>query len=186
MSETFEVTDAERSDFDRAQAITAAAGQKIADLAAEGKIETAPRNPNLVAFIAPVERNLRKLVQIGKPVSFVDKDSPRGQKMVERDGDIFLEFKEGLVILDRRNDEDQVRIKWCEENPDVCRNARDPMTEAWAAMKMGQQPLNWRDAVLPRSMDVDKALRGDPAGYAQSGSLVDQANKYLDEAEASA
>lgn len=134
-----------------------------------------------VAFVAPVQRWYRVLVNPNntKPVSFPDKDSPRGQKMVERDNDVFLEFKDGIAVLDPNDAEDILRIEWCEAHEDVCRNANDPMTEAWASMKEAQTATAQRDPILPPSMDINAALRGDPAGYSQPGSTVERAKESL-------
>lgn len=136
-----------------------------------------------VAYIAPVNRWYRVLTnpKDTKPVSFPDKDSPRGQKMVERDNDIFLEFRDGMVILDPNDEEDAVRIAWCEANPEICRNARDPMTEPWAAMKEAQTAYAHRDPVLSPSMNVEAALRGESGGWKQGGSTTERAIQSLEQ-----
>lgn len=143
-----------------------------------------PAPGRYVAFLSPVEKNTRFLIKGGKVVSFPDKDSPRGQKEVGRDGDLWVEFHDGIGIFDTEDAADRARIEWCAANPAICRDVSDPMTEAWAELKQGQQPLAWRDAVIARSMDIDAALRGDPSGYARAGSQADRARKQVAEANA--
>lgn len=133
-----------------------------------------------IVFLAPTEKNTEYLIQPGKPLSFPDKDSPRGQKMVEREGDVFVRFVDGFAAFDSRTEDGVACIKWCYAHPDICRDALDPMTEAWVMFKEGQTPLANREAIIPKGMNVDAALRGDPSGYARTGSMVDRAKKFLE------
>jgi len=137
-----------------------------------------------VAYIAPVAKNRRFLVAAGAVLAFPDKDSPVGRKMVEREGDVWIQFRDGLVVLDREDPNFQVLNTWCESRPDICRNAMDPMTEAWAAMKEGQLDLRHRDAVIAKSLDVDAVLKGDARGFTRAGSPTTKAREYVEQANA--
>jgi hypothetical protein len=113
------------------------------------------------AFVAPIEKNTRFLVKAGTPLTVNDPNSPRGKRMYEREGDVWVEFIDGIVVL---NPEDTLAIAWCEENPAICRDIFDPMTEAWAYMKEMQVPTANQEARLPGSIDVEAILRGDARG----------------------
>ncbi len=188
MSENLDATtEARMADVGRKNAAAELAQTTLAAAIADGKVVPAEIDSGrYVAFIAPIEKNTRILITTGKPISFPDKDSPRGQKMVERDGDVWVEFHDGIIVLDTKDETDLQRVNWCLANPSICRDATDPMTEAWSVLKEGQSPLAWRDSIIAQSMDVDKALRGDPAGFSRAGSAAERARKSVAEANASA
>lgn len=180
-------TEARLADVHAKNEVAAHAQETLSKLIESGALKEseAPVKGRFVAFLAPVEKNSQFLIQAGKVVSFPDKDSPFGQKLVHRDGDIFVAFHDGIAVFDLTDEEDVKRALWCEQNPNVCRNVSDPMTEAWAELKAGQQPLAGRDAVIPQSLDVDRALLGDPSGYSRVGSQAQRAREQLAESNAS-
>lgn len=67
-----------------------------------------------------------------------------------REGDVWAQFSNGVLVTD-----DPTVISWCEAHPKVCRDARNPLTQAWAAIKEMQARVNNRDAVLDGSLDAD-------------------------------
>jgi len=182
-----ETTEARLADAARKNTVVEQAQTALKKAIDEGKVVVDDiEKGRYVAFVAPVEKNTRFLIKAGKPVSFADKDSPRGQKMVGRDGDLWVEFHDGILVLDTDDETDCLKVLWCVEHKAVCRDANDPLTEAWLVLKEGQSPLAWRDAVISQSMDVDKALQGDPAGFSRAGSAAERARKHVAEANASA
>lgn len=159
-----------------------------ADLAAD---LTAARigelKPGRVAFVAPVHKNDTILIHPGKPTLCVaGGDTPAvpgmaypGGTEVRRLGDVFVQFIHGIAIFDPQDETDQLRIAWCEAHPETCRNAIDPMTDTWAAMKEGQTPLKDKEPGFDPSLDVDAVMRGDYSSFARSGSLASQARAIL-------
>lgn len=179
-----ETTQARLADTERKNRAAEAAQVTLQKIATDGAVVAEEEPDRYIGFYAPVEKNTRVLVQAGKELSFPDKDSPRGRKLVEREGDIFVEFHDGVVVLDTEVAEDLVRLKWCLEHPETCRPTADPMTEAWAVLKEGQQPLAGRDAVIAQSMDVDRVIKGDPAGFAKPNSTLERVRSQLAQANA--
>lgn len=179
MSETLEATAEEREASLAARAAQAAAAANFAEAVASGQV--APAEPTgRVAFVAPVEANTKYIVKAGKPLAFPDKDSPRGQKMVEREGDIVVQFHDGLLVLDPAEEGFEEQLAWCEAHPEVCRNVSDPMAEVWFNMKQAQLDMSNREATMPKGVDIEAALRGDPRGYSTPGSITDRARKHLE------
>jgi hypothetical protein len=131
----------------------------------EAGLTSAPADassPRVIAFVAPVEKNTRFLVTAGKPLTVNDPNSPKGKRMYEREGDVFVEFVSGICVLTPGVND--VEIAWCNAHPEICRDASDPMTEAWLYLKEQQVATASKDAGLPSSIDIEALLRGDARG----------------------
>ena len=143
--------------------VTAQVKEKLSGLVASGAVDLTADTPgNYRAFIAPVEKFTRFLVKAGKPKAIRDPNSPTGERLVSRDGDIFVEFQDGIAVFNVDDTEDAVKISWCVEHPKICRDIDDPFTEAWAYMKEMQQETSTAGKRLPESIDLEAILRGDP------------------------
>jgi|SRR3990170_2555228 len=122
-------------------------------------------------FVAPAHKNSKFLARPGK---FVRANPAQGRPLDERDGDIWVEFTGGYVILG-----DPDAISWCEERPHICRDVMDPKTEAWAALIEGQLNTSTRQPSIPTTLDVDAVLRGEVTELGQADSLVSRARAAL-------
>lgn len=158
-------------------AAMARAQTAIAERLVSGPAAVAPvEGEKLRAFVAPVEKNTRFLVVAGKPLTVNDPNSPRGKRMYEREGDVWVEFTDGLCVL--TPDQTQ-ELAWCESNPEICRDVSDPMTEAWAYMKEMQVPTASQDARLPASINIEAILRGDSSGSQAPHQTVQRARERV-------
>ncbi len=72
---------------------------------------------------------------------------------VRRDGDIWADFTEGVLVT-----KDPQVIAWCEANAKICRDASDPRTKMWVQMKNMQTQTPSRDVTLDPTIDVDAEL----------------------------
>lgn len=178
-----EVSQAAQLQADRA-AIKERAMENLAKLGGEGRLK-GEGNVKTVAFFAPVEKNTRYLVKAGEPEVIKDPNSPRGTRMTERFGDVWLQFIDGIAVLNMEDKEDQQRIEWCASHPEICRNIEDPMTEAWAYMKELQKPTSWRDATLNPNINIERLLQGDAGGNTVRHSTVDHAREQVAKANES-
>ena len=104
-------------------------------------------------FVACKEfENSKFLAIAGTPVKMPPHPgmSPGITPYSNRAGDKFVKFSGGVLVT---NDENA--IAWCEAHPQVCRDADDPRTQGWVTMKEMQTDIAARDAMLPKSVDVD-------------------------------
>jgi hypothetical protein len=77
--------------------------------------------------------------------------TPIGIKpLSHREGDVWVQFSNGVLVT-----KELAVIKWCAEHPKICRDAKDPRTPGWVAMKDMQARIATRDATLPGDVDVD-------------------------------
>lgn len=111
--------------------------------------------------------NLKKLVTVGKVVSFPNPLSPMGVNDRKRDGDIWVKFKEGLLVTKVPE-----VIEWCLRHPDVCRPSEDPTTAAWLNLKNAQTPRANSEATLGPEMNVDKLFEAAGAGEALGDAVL--------------
>lgn len=169
---------AESSLIAQRAAIRDRAAENLAKLGGEGRIK-GENNAHVRAFFAPVDKNTRFLVKEGKYESIKDPNSPRGTRLTERDGDIWLQFIDGIAVMDTTKAEDQVRLAWCEANPAICRDIEDPMTEAWAYMKELQYPTATHDSRLSPNINIERLLTGDPSGNTVRHRTVDHAREQV-------
>jgi hypothetical protein len=171
-----EITEAQRGKVAQSAAAMEKAKAIIAEKLASGVV-TVPEEDadNRRCFIAPVEKNTRYLVSAGKINHIVDPNSPTGRRDTYRNDEVWVEFHDGLVVLEAGTDDKQ--IEWCEANPAICRDIMDPMTEAWAFMKEAQEDLAYRERVLPKNLDIDASLMGRAGGVPHSG--VQRAKEHL-------
>jgi len=158
-----EVAEQAKDAVSRAE-VTAKVKEKLADLVTSGKVDLESDIPtgNYRAFVAPVDKFTKFLVKAGKIRSIRDPNSPTGQRDVARDGDIFVEFQDGIAVFSADDTSDMVKIAWCEAHPKICRDIDDPYTEAWAYMKELQQETSTAGKRLPESINLEGILRGDP------------------------
>jgi hypothetical protein len=121
------------------------------------------------SFVAPAHPNGKFMVKPGK---LIQAPSPDGPRDIRREGDIWAKFSGGVLITD----EPEV-IAWCEKHPDICRDAFDPQTEVWVALREAQRETATRGASLPPSLDVAKLLQGDMSGLGDLSSLTRHARR---------
>ena len=139
------------------------------------------------AFIAPVHKNTKFLIEPGKPtITAAGSDMPAVAGMnypqgteIRRLGDVFIQFVGGICILDPDDPHYSRQLQWCEEHPEIARDAKDPTTDTWAVMKEGQTPLKDREPGFDPSVDVDAVMRGDMSSFARAGSIAAQARAIL-------
>jgi len=131
------------------------------------KVETEKR-----VFVSPEQLNSEFLVVAGELVTAGANAFSGGLPIaMRRDGDVFAKFTNGILATD-----DPDIIAWCEANPDICRDAADPQTEAWAMLKDMQLETSSKESTLPRNANIDAMLRGEsPTGGPES--LVTRARK---------
>lgn len=130
-------------------------------------------------FVSPQQKDTSFLVKPGTLVSFRDPNSPTGTRDVRRDGDIWAVFTGGYLVTS-----DSLVIAWAEAHPDICRDARDPRTAAWAALKERQMPAGNREALIEPSMDIDGIVFGDRSEAL--GTFAPQKSRVLSDALAAA
>lgn len=97
----------------------------------------------------------------------------------KRVGDIKARFAGSLLIIDPNTVEGQVVLEWAERHPDICRDAMDPSTDVWMAMKESQLNTAVREPSMPTNIDVDAVLRGDLSGFQERGSVAARARSLL-------
>ena len=128
----------------------------------------APRPSALRVFVSPGHLNLRLLIRAGTLVKVPSANGPWDHS---RTGDVWLEFREGIVRLDPADELDQLRIEWCEglgRARDICRDIDDPQTAMWVHLVEQKNPTSRRDATLPANLDVEGVLDGDLTSLGQS------------------
>jgi len=160
------------------QAVTASAkelaGQPITTMPEEVR-------QGKVVFVAPVEKNTRFLVKAGKMVRFRDPNSPSGYRDAAREGDIWAQFSNGVLVTDVPE-----VIAWCLENKEICRPADDPRTAAWAQLKEKQVPTAESPPQIDPGFDVEGTIFGEETGKplfpVKEGSLVERARKAAEQA----
>ena len=121
-------------------------------------------------FVSPAHKNCRFLAKAG---TVVKQPSPQGPWDHSRDGDVWVQFSNGYVVVTG----DKHVIAWCEAHTDVCRDAFAPETEAWAALTEATLETSTESAKLPKNTDIEKLLSGEAQGLADSDSLVSQARR---------
>lgn len=140
------------------------------------------------AFIAPAHKEHNFLIVGGKETLVIAGTNipvTPGQAVqhateVGRIGDVRLRFNGGIALIDPETMEGKVQLEWALAHPDICRDAvNDPMVEIWASLKEGQLNKMDREPSIPRGMDVDKVLKGDMSGFAESGSIASRARGIL-------
>jgi hypothetical protein len=138
-------------------------------------------------FISPRARNFRKLIQPGRPtvvyagtkIAAIAGQPAAGGTEIARIGDIFAHFVGGVMVVDPTTDNGKVILAWAEKNPDLCRDAMDPTSEVWAALKTAQLNLAHKEPSMAQNLDVDRMLSGDYSGFTERDSLVAKARKVL-------
>ncbi len=179
-----EVAEQAKDAVSRAE-VTAKVKEKLADLVTSGKIDLEADAPsgNYRAFVAPVEKFTKFLVKAGKTKAIRDANSPTGQRDVSREGDIFVEFQDGIAVFNADDPIDMVKIAWCVDHAKICRDIDDPYTEAWAYMKELQQETSTAGKRLPESINLEGILRGDPNSGKVPHDAVGRARKQKDQME---
>ena len=127
-----------------------------------------PSSSSLRVFVSPGHLNLRLLIRAGTLVKVPSANGPWDHS---RTGDVWLEFREGIVRLDPADELDQLRIEWCEGSGrarDICRDIDDPQTAMWVHLVEQKNPTSRRDATLPSNLDVEGVLDGDLSSLGQS------------------
>jgi len=132
-------------------------------------------------FVAPIEKNTKYLVKAGTMVRFRDPNSPTGMRDAAREGDIWAQFSNGVLVTDIPE-----VIAWCLGNKDICRPADDPRTAAWAQLKERQVPTAERESQLDPGFDVEATIFGEetdkPLFPVKEGSLVERAREAQERA----
>lgn len=160
-----------------AQATAEAQAQVLVDAIRQGKM----------AFISPSAKTYRKLVKPGRVTAcypgtqlpiIPGAPSQNGVDMT-RVGDIWATFSGGMLIVGPQDENGVEIIEWASSHPDVCRDAMDPSTETWAAMRGSQLNMADREPSLPTNIDVDAVLRGDFSGFSEFESVTQRARRML-------
>lgn len=116
-------------------------------------------------FVAAREHSQgRFLVKPGKLVTIapLPGSTPGILPAITREGDVWASFSGGVLTTN-----DERVIAWCENHPKVCRDATNPTTPGWAALKDLQARVATRDVTLPPDVDVD-AMFDFPEALGQS------------------
>lgn len=136
------------------------------------------RETGFRAFVFPTKQFHKELVKAGvEPPPEVVIRNPA--QLSRRTGDVFLEVSGGICILDPRQPGFSEKLAWCEEHPELCRDAFDPKTVIWASMKQSQTDTMYKDASLPKNVNVDKLVDGDFSQLLPEDSLVARAQQQL-------
>ena len=157
---------------------------KIAELRASGLAEAIQGGKR--AFVSGTVKTFRQLVQGGKPTTvyqgtempFLGGQAPAGVE-TRRLGDIFARFTGGILVVDPATEEGAIITAWCEAHPEVCRDATDPQTDVWVALKESQQNTSLKEPSLAPDMDIDKVMAGDYSGFGNTGSVGARARQIL-------
>lgn len=139
------------------------------------------------AFVSYSKVNATVLVRVGKTtlvyqgtrMPVVPGAVHPGGTEIRRVGDIRLQFAGGVAIIDPSTEEGQVQLAWAESHPEQCRDAMDPDSETWAALKRAQLNLADREPSLPGNINVDNVLKGDFSGLQEKDSVVARARRML-------
>lgn len=157
----------------RKEALGDMPGARSASQQFGGEEIEAPADSNLVAYVAAAEHaNLEKLVKAGNPIAApMSASGPTGViPLMKREGDVWAKFVNGILVTD-----DPVVIKWCDENPSICRRESDPMTKGWATLnELSVQKANRDQLVDPSDMNADETF---PPGVVGDDNLREQAAK---------
>jgi hypothetical protein len=162
-----------------------AAGAGLDAAIAAGKVKPAEKPAGTVVFVAPVERNTRILVNpTERKIRVInDPQSPTGQRQMESSGDVWLEFQEGICMVDTTTEDGAKQFAWASAHPEICRDIDQPMTAAWVQMKEAQTPTARREASLPTGLDVDRLLGGDSSAMRSGNVTADRARQALESSQ---
>ena len=144
----------------------------------------------LRAFAAPHHPYGRILIREGTPVAFPDKDSPMGERLISRKGDVHAIFKNGVCLADLTTEEGRMVAEWCDAHgadkelhkqyhraqgkdaaacrtkPGFCRDVTDPLVGIWSQFKTLQTATASRDPAVSPTQDIDAGLAGTGGGRA--------------------
>jgi len=151
-----EVAEAKRQN----EAIEAAQRKKrtAADVDPEPEKESDPDpSARRRVFVAPADLNGKYLAHGG---TVLMQPSPNGPWPVSRNGDIWVQFQSGIIVVDPSDPSDAVRLGWLIDHPDIARDAADPATDLWAKLIEDKHPTSHREASLPSNVNVDEILAG--------------------------
>ncbi len=166
----------------QAKAVEPEAIVEEAAKAIEGVTVSEEEADKFVTFYAARQyRNARFLAKHGKVITFpVQPGMPPGVTPVgRREGDVWVQFNNSVLVSD-----DPIIIEWCRAHKQVCRDANDPRTAGWAALKEMQVNLANREIMLPGDVNVDDmlfpeglegAVAATPLTEAQGGSQATEA-----------
>ena len=156
----------------------AGAGSAVmADASAAATIEKAAASGKR-AFVFPLHINFKQLVRAGTEPSF-ELQARNPGTYSRRFGDVWLHVQGGILIIDPDTEEGALQLEWCEANPSICRDAMEPQTEIWAALKEAQTPTPRKEPSLPQNIDVDKVMAGDMSGFMEAESIAARARRML-------
>lgn len=158
---------AKASERERIEAARQKAREAIEELP-----KPAPRREGSKVFISPEYLNGKFLVKQGA----TRKERLADGRLIEtRDDDLIARFRNGLLTTD-----DPDIIEWAKAHPEICRDADDPDTPAWVALKTATLATSRQDPSLPPEMDIAKLLRGEIqelVGGGPAGDLLRAAQK---------
>lgn len=138
-------------------------------------------------FVSPRYKNYKKLIHRGKPTvvyagtstPFIPGSGQPGGTEIRRIGDVFAQFVGGVMVIDPSTEDGRLILEWAESHPQECRDAMNPGTEIWAALKEGQLNLANKEPSIPTNIDIDRVLRGDYGGFAENDSIVSRARTII-------
>lgn len=116
-------------------------------------------------FVAPAHPRGKFLVRGGEVLM---QPSPNGPWPYDRRGDIKIQFREGVIVLDPDDPEDAIRLAWLEDHPEIARDVDDPQTALWAKLVEDKHPTSRREASLPSNINVEEVLEGNLASMGES------------------
>lgn len=153
----------------------------------QAQVIVAAVNAGKRAFINPTAKTYSFMVKPGKlmacyagtKVPVVPGQASAGGIEMARVGDIRARFVGGMLIVGLEDENGPDIIAWAEAHPDVCRDALDPMTETWAALRASQLDLAEKEPSLPKNINIEQILRGDFSGFSEYESATQRARRML-------
>lgn len=143
------VTQEQRQAVAEAETGTQEAASKL-----RGETIEATMGEEYISFVAaPEHANDKVLIKAGVEVR-TPQEGTHSPGVRSRDGDIKAKFSNGVLVT-----KDPEVIKWCDDNPSICRRADEPLTPSWVTLKEMTTRRANRDPMEDAShMDADKAF----------------------------
>lgn len=176
---------AEKAKLQENGASLEAAAAGISDIKAEAIVAQVKSGKRV--FVSPSKQNSTIMVRPGTvQIVYAGTNRPVVQGApatngteAKRLGDIKAKFVGGILVVDPSVPDGQTILDWAESHPEICRDAMDPQSDIWVAMKQSQLNLAAREPSLPGNINVDKVLAGDYSGFNERDSVASRARRML-------